>query len=358
VIVTPDGLGEIDRTVRHLAAQTARDQIELVIVAPSLEGGKIDGDAPPLDRFQSVRLVEVGPITATGSAFAAGVRAASAPVVACAEEHSFPEPGWAAALIAAHAGPWCAVGGVLRNANPATGTSWSHLYTDFGPAVFPAAAGEAAELPGHHTAYKRDALLAYGPVLDRMLEVEWVLQDDLRARGERLFLEPRAVSWHLNVSRLASQLRSEYQGGRAFGGNRARLRGWSPLRRLLYIGAGPLLPPLRLKRAIRDLRRSNPHLLPGVLPALMSGLVANSIGQVVGYAFGRGHAPRRRISIELRRDRHLTARERAQLAAIPPGEPPRLAATDGDRSKRIGAPRTLKSTSVEQPRRKHGNITL
>jgi hypothetical protein len=161
-----------------------------------------------------------------------------------------------------------------------------------------------------------------------MLEVEWVLQDDLRARGERLFLEPRAVSWHLNVSRLGSALRSEYLGGRSFGGNRAQLRGWSPLRRLLYIAAGPLLPPVRLSRAVSDLRRSNPGRLPGVLPALMIGLVANSIGQVVGYALGRGQAPRRRLSIELRRHRHLSARERALVAATPPTELPRLDRTD------------------------------
>jgi hypothetical protein len=122
-------------------------------------------------------------------------------------------------IIAAHRDSWAAVGGVLENANPATRTSWAALVSDFGPAVAPVEGGEASELPSHHTTYKRDVLLRYGPDLDQMLEIEWVLQEDLRASGERLFREPRAVSRDLNVSRLRSHLLAEFDGGRSFAGN-------------------------------------------------------------------------------------------------------------------------------------------
>jgi hypothetical protein len=308
----------IDRTIAHLGAQTARERIELLVVTPRLD--EINIAEAERAGFCDLRVVEVGSIETTGGAFAAGARRAAAPVVACAEEHSYPEPEWAQALISAHEGPWGAVGAALENANPESAISWAHLYTDFGPSVGATAAGETQELAGHHTAYKRDVLLGYGERLEGMLEVEWVLHEDLRARGERLFLEPAARAAHLNVSRLTSQLRSEYQGGRSFAAGRAALRGWSPLRRMVYTAGSPLLPPLRLYRALRDVRHSgNVGLLPRLLPALFAGLLVNAAGQAAGYALGAGKSRQRRLSIELYRHRHLNARDlRAVLTAPKP----------------------------------------
>ena len=267
----------------------------------------LDAVGCDLGRVRSVSCA----IHTTGEALAAGVLAAEAPVVVCAEEHSYPAPGWAQALIGAHRGPWVAVGGVLENANPDTMLSWAHLFTDFGPAVSPAPAGEARELPGHHTAYKRAALLAYGDRLGRCLEVEWMLQEDLRRAGGRLYLEPRAVSRHLNVSRLASVLRSEFHGGRSFAANRAWISDWSLLHRLALVPAIPLVFAVRVRRVLRDVRRARPSLLPRLLPALSLGLAVNCLGQAVGCSLGHGGAARRRVSIELRRHRHLHPRDRA-----------------------------------------------
>ena len=58
---------------------------------------------------------------------------AHAPIVALAEDHCFPEPGWADALIRAHQGPWAVVGPVVRNANPATIVSWCDFVIGYGP---------------------------------------------------------------------------------------------------------------------------------------------------------------------------------------------------------------------------------
>ena len=68
------------------------------------------GDAPPeLSRLAAVEVVSLpgGRTVAEGNA--AGVRRARAPVVVFAEDHSFPLPGWAAALVERHDGrgpPW------------------------------------------------------------------------------------------------------------------------------------------------------------------------------------------------------------------------------------------------------------
>src|ERR1041385_7570110 len=123
VIATPDTFETIRRTVGRLREQTARDEIELVVVVPSASAlAPITG---AFDAFASHVVVEVGAVRSIGEANAAGGRRASAPIVALPEDHVLPDPGWAEALIRAHEGAWAAVGVAVRNANPATRISWA-----------------------------------------------------------------------------------------------------------------------------------------------------------------------------------------------------------------------------------------
>jgi len=96
VIVTPDGYETIRKTMDHLRAQTARDRLEIVIVAPSVQQLDLPDGGPP--GFSRVSVVDVGEIHSIARAYAAGIRQATAPVVVLSEDHSFPETGWAAAL--------------------------------------------------------------------------------------------------------------------------------------------------------------------------------------------------------------------------------------------------------------------
>ena len=150
VLVTPDRYDAIRKTLEHLRAQTVLDQLEIVIVA--LSAATLNFDAAELSAFGRVRVIEVGEIKSTGRAIAAGVQEASAPVVTYAEEHSYPAPGWAEALIKAHRQSWAVVGAAIANANPGNMISWASLFTDFGPWVEPAEAGEIGHLPWHHAA--------------------------------------------------------------------------------------------------------------------------------------------------------------------------------------------------------------
>src|SRR6202030_2494006 len=102
-----------------------------------------------------------GPIRVTGEAIAAAVRTATAPIVAYAEEHSYPEPAWAEHLVEAHKGPWGAVSPAIVNANPKTGMSWASLFADFSQFMDPATSGETESLPWHHVSYKRAILMQH-----------------------------------------------------------------------------------------------------------------------------------------------------------------------------------------------------
>jgi GT2 family glycosyltransferase len=310
VIATPDRYDTIRETIHSLRAQTVRAQIEIVIVAPSV--AQLALDESELGAFRSVRVVESGAIRSVGAANAAGVRRATAPVVALAEDHAFPDPGWAAALIARHREPWAAVGPLLRNANPDTPISWADFLVAYAPWVNSTPAGAVDHLPGHNSSYKRDILLAYGDALESMLEAETVLHWDLRAKGFGLYLEPAATLFHTNFALAAPWRASLFHCGRLFAATRAETSHWSALRRLLYAGAAPLIPLVRLWRILPALRRLRRHerLPSGVFPTLLLGLVLDGAGQLLGYLLGAGTARQRVSHLEYHRDDHITASDR------------------------------------------------
>jgi hypothetical protein len=303
ITVTPDGYENVRRTIDHLKAQTVRDHIELVVVAPSR--ARLAGADRELAAFLRYQIVEVGRIRSTGAAIAEGVRRAAAPIVAYAEEHSFTNPEWAEALLEEHARPCGAAAGVIENENPGV-LSWACAFLDFGPWLAPVAGGEVAKLASHHTSYKTALLLEYGDRLDSMLECEAMLHADLNRRGIAMRLTSRARSSHLNISRFASSLSAAFHGARLYGSNRAREGAWHPLRRAAYAGASPLIPFVVLPRRLGAIARSKrSRLLPKVLPSLLAIGFAQALGEAVGYLAGEGDASQHRCSFELERHRHL-----------------------------------------------------
>ena len=100
VIATPDSYETIRKTMGYLRKQTSRHRMEIVIVTPSLVNlGQVKSE---LDEFLRCQIVEASQVLSISWAKAAGIRKATAPVVALAEDHVYPEPGWAEAFIKAH----------------------------------------------------------------------------------------------------------------------------------------------------------------------------------------------------------------------------------------------------------------
>ena len=284
VILVPGKFDSIATALRHYQAQDLRAQIEMVIVTPSAEVCQPDAEA--LSVFHSWQLVEIGSMDFTSAARAAGIHASKAPIVVLGEDHAFPQAGWAAALLEAHRGPWAVVGPAVCNANPDSATSWANFLPEYGEWMCPAESGERGVLPGHNSAYKREVLLECGPDLPRFLDAECVLHWDLVARGQKLYLEGRAMVQHLNPSRFVPWLPNRYQAGRSFAGPRSR--GWSWPRRLFYAAATLTLPVrdgLRLMLLARR-ARLRPALLAALAPLLFVNLCVNCLGRTVGYLFG------------------------------------------------------------------------
>ncbi len=312
VLVTPDGYAEIEATVRSLRAQTIARRVELVVVAPTASRVRIP-DAHAAD-MHGLRVVEIGPLTSLAAARAGAVHHATAPVVAFAEDHSFPEPGWAAALVAAHARGYTGVAPEMKNGNPVSGLSWAAMFLHFGGAVEPGD-GFEADYPAasHNMSYRRDVLLELGDGLGDLMLAELFLHEALRARGHRLWVEPMACTRHVNISRLLPALRHAWLGGRLYGGLRIGFGTWTLSRRVLYAGGSPLIPLLRLRRVVPEMRRtkSGRATLPRALAPMIVILAAHALGEAAGYLFGLGNTKVDYSELETRRDRYVRPEERA-----------------------------------------------
>jgi hypothetical protein len=296
VVLAALGAQDIGRTLDCLRAQTARGELELiVVVAGDIELAGVDEVALAFAGHAIVRLPE---IRSKAAANAAGARRASAPVVAFAEDHCFPEPGWAEALIRRHRGAPAAVGPCIRNANPATALSWCDLLVNYAPWLG-ASSEEACEaLPGHNTSYKTEALLRYGDRLDAWLEVENEMHLDMNRRGEELVMEPGAVVAHVNLSRWSSWLPCLFYAGRIYAAERCRK--WSTGRRLVYGALWPLIGALRWIRLLCAWPSHAPGLPSRTRLAapLLTGLMADAVGQACGYLAGAGDAGARMLRFE------------------------------------------------------------
>ena len=124
VIATPDNFQTVRQLVRYLSMQTIKAQIELVFIAPSkAEIGIVEAD---LDGFHGFKTLETGPFKSLNQARVKGIIEAEAPVVVLTEDHCFPAPGWAEALVEAHKGRWAAVGPVIGLANIHCMKSWAN----------------------------------------------------------------------------------------------------------------------------------------------------------------------------------------------------------------------------------------
>jgi hypothetical protein len=298
--------------MRHLHAQACRAAIEILLCVP--ERSVAGGARPEWADFHSVRIIETGPLRIIAEAKAAAVRAAAAPVVVFTEEHSFPAPGWAEALIARHREPHAVVGPVMVNPNPGLPMSWSNFIAEYGPWVAPAEPGLRSHLPGNNSSYKRDILLQYGGRLPVMLDAESLLHQDLLNNGHTLYLESRANTSHFNITRLDAFRRVHHEYGRMFAAQRCR--DWNLARRIVYTAGSPLIPLIRLCRHWTDIWRVRgvPRRDPRFWAYLLLALLDSAWGEMKGYSTGAGNSREQIFELEFHRLRYLDPRDHKHLS--------------------------------------------
>ncbi|MGK2961135.1 MAG: hypothetical protein ACSLFK_03190 [Gemmatimonadaceae bacterium] len=304
VLLTPDDFSTV-RTTAELVGLEGAGMIELLVV--TADPARLDPDPAVTNRFFSFGVVKADMSRGAGAARAAAARAARAPVIAFGEDHSFPQPGWAAAILAAHGGEWAAVGPVVTNANPGTLVSWADLLMGYGPWLAPGRSAERSHLPGHNSSYRKDVLLTLGDELGDLFEAETALQWKLRARGHRLFQESAARVAHTNFERWNTWIPVSFHAGRVFAATRAR--SWSGAARVAFALASPLVPFVRMWRHLGQAFAAGlaPALIVRTAPVLAIGLIVDAAGQFAGCILGAGNSPQTLVDWEFHRNApHVT----------------------------------------------------
>lgn len=306
VIVAADSDGALRPLARTLAGQTAAAELEIVVVAPAVLHDSTERlfDGP----FKKVIELDLDPGTVgLSNAKVAGVRAASAELVVFTETHCFPEPGWAASLIRAHADGADVMGPVFVNANPDSLASTAGFIAHYGTFADPPPPAPRSDLPGNNGCYQRKLLLELDDQLVPMIEFEYGLHSRLGRQGHELVLVEEARVHHFNVSKWGASFREARLAGRVFGSSRSK--DWSIWKRVGYAAAWPLITLVRTKRHGRDARRLGLGSDPTLTVALALQLAASSLGEALGYLFGEAGSGAPLDRMELRRDLFCTGRE-------------------------------------------------
>jgi hypothetical protein len=280
VVLATDAYKTIRPVLSALRRQVSARQIEPIIVL--LGGGPATERPEDLNAFPHAKVISS--VNHLPEARAAGVRAASAPIVFIGETHSYPQPGWAEALLTAFNGPWAAVVPAIGNANPTGAVSWAAYLFDYGTWGPNRHSGEIADPPPHNTAYRREVLLQLGDSLPAVSDAnEEALRPLLMSQGHRAAFASDALILHLNVGTFRSLIREKFWQGALLGTHRSAR--WSTLRRLLYFVASPLIPIVLLERVLRDARHWPSDTLPrSAIPGVLIAALAKAAGEVIGYA--------------------------------------------------------------------------
>src|SRR2546430_14932276 len=247
VVVTGNNRRIAQTVVDALCAQTIARDMEIVIVdtahrtqAPFTLNGKA-----------KVLQVACDAEASWASARLAGVRQASAPIVAFLEDHCVPQGVWAKRLVEAHEGPWVAVGYSFCNANPQTYLSRATMLSDYGRWEHPVESGPSLYLQSNNISYKRDALMSLGDRLEWLLLSDGVIQEIFRQQNRPMDLEARARGAHNNFTNVGILITENLAHSRAVCAGRAESLEWSAWKRLVHGLATPFVAPwLHLSRLI------------------------------------------------------------------------------------------------------------
>ncbi len=286
IVPAVDDYRTVFEAIRAVEDQTAFDRLELLLVIPSLTGFAAPADFA--SRHPRARLIESGRRTQLHEARAIGIREALADWVFLLEDHCLPFPNCMENLLnRIGEETWEVVGPAIVCGNRRSVFGKAANLLTYGEWMGCSEAGERRYVTGYSSAWRRKALLQFGPVLELELAIPSRLQERLRARGKRLFFEPAAVMVHWEASWLGDIVRILFRQGRGMGFVR---RGTSPFAdRMLATVLIPLLVAHRTLRGLLAWRRepAAPLQVLAVLPLLA---LTWSAGELIGYWTRDGEA--------------------------------------------------------------------
>jgi hypothetical protein len=221
------------------------------------------------------------------------VHLATADIVLFLEDHTRLLGNWTDSLPVLFSDPAIgAVGWTVEPYNKSNSASWAAYFVEYGLWGPGQQAGVTQQLiPGHNTAYRRNALLELEPNLYFYLLAEMFLQQHLLEKNYKLYFCPDIVLQHQQYLQYSNFLVANFWYGWAFASTRHITKRWNYPHRLLFALAIGLKPFIRWKIL---LQRSQ---IPGYYPrtllwkhwfGISAGYAIGALGESVGYIAGTG----------------------------------------------------------------------
>ncbi len=299
VVTIVDGGDALDRCLSALSNQIEPPELEIIVPYDDTVTHL------PSDRFPRAAFVEMGhvptesdPRSAAGQhelfdrRRARGLATASGDIVAIVEDRGVPTLEWARTVVRLHRElPHSVIGGAVENGVDRL-RNWAVYFCDFGRYQPPFPPGPADWVTDVNVSYKRRALEETAELWkERYHEttVHWALQES----GETLFLTPELVVEQVRgKDHLTDLLGERLHWGRLFA--YTRVRASSPLRRLVLLGASPLIPTVMFLRQARLQVKKRRHLgrFVAASPGVAALLAFWGAGEAIGYLTGRPSARR------------------------------------------------------------------
>ncbi len=278
MVLATDTEGTVRAVLEHLRGQTLKHEIEVVLVCSE----PMPFASQCAAEFAAIRVVP-HPVNSLADARAAGVRAATAPLVFIGETHSFPDVRFAELTLQAFDDPqWSVVVPALRNANPNGALSWAGFLCDYGAWAEELPEGEMAGVPVYNATFRRDLLLALGDSLAAALDQSDDLMLALRASGRRALFLPSTQVSHVNATHWWVWVRNRFFGGTLIAANRSR--SWARWRRLIFAGGAFLVPIVLWHRMMPGVRMRSARGPAGTTPLILLSLALRAAGETLGYA--------------------------------------------------------------------------
>lgn len=227
----------------------------------------------------------------------------TAPIVAFLEDHCEPHATWAERLLEAHSdGRWAAVGYAFTNGSRDSWWSRSALMADYGFFAQPVEGGPARLLAGNNVSYARWFLDELGEDFEKVVGVDFNVQEMANARGLPMKVAPSVLAAHRCYTNLWELCAANFYYLKILSVARAKANGWRfPTRFLWACGVLAFIPSLRVLRLAKSISR-RPTLLPtfvAAVPVVFIVYYAAACGEAAGYLFGLRDAEEKFVQWEL-----------------------------------------------------------
>ena len=296
VVTITRGASHLGRCLKALENQAGAPPIEVIVpYCPALDKIKSVMERFPWAWFRALEFA-AGPSDRIDPGRAhllydrrrtAGLRSATAPVIAITEDHAIPDPGWCAGILAAHQNlAHAVIGGAIENGSSRP-LNTALYYLDFGRYQNPLHQGAAVYVSDINVSYKRRALEATRPVWSEFYH-ETAVHETLLSMHEKLWLTPHLIVTHdRGKLEFSKTLLERFAWARLFAGRRTEFL--SKGRRYGLALLCPLLPPLLIWRSFRNIRRRRGTLKPFFrsFPLMCILTFFWSWGEFLGYVTGQ-----------------------------------------------------------------------